>query len=405
MGPESPKATGLPGAAAQPRPGPRHTPMTPYLLVSRDFIKTGGMDRANYALASYLARQGREVHLVAYGAGKDLLAQPNVTLHRVPKLAGSYSLSEPLLDRVGRYWASHISARGGRVLVNGGNCLFGDVNWVHYVHTAYAPQPRPGMLRRLKSRWSHRTDVAREHRAMPRARLVVADSERTRRDVTTLLGIAQERVSTVYYGVDRELFRPAPPEARAAVRAQLGWRADQLVVAFIGVPGDHRKGFDTLFAAWQRLCADDGWDVDLAVIGAAPDLPAWKARAAEAGIGTRVHFLGFRRDVPDLLKACDALVSPTRYEAYGLAVHEALCCGLPAFVSRSAGVAERYPAELRDLLLADPEDSLGLAQRLRAWKEDRQRFQDPLRPFSERLRAYSWDHMAADMVQAMENMR
>ena len=37
---------------------------------------------------------------------------------------------------------------------------------------------------------------------------------------------------------------------------------------------------------------------------------------------------------------------PARYEAYGLAVHEALCRGLPALVSASAGVAERYPADL-----------------------------------------------------------
>ena len=39
--------------------------MKPFLLVSNDFVTTGGMDRANHALAMYLARKGHPVHLVA----------------------------------------------------------------------------------------------------------------------------------------------------------------------------------------------------------------------------------------------------------------------------------------------------------------------------------------------------
>ncbi|MDK2408772.1 glycosyltransferase [Aphanizomenon sp. PH219] len=54
-----------------------------------------------------------------------------------------------------------------------------------------------------------------------------------------------------------------------------------------------------------------------------------------------INFLGFRADVPNLLRAADCLVAPTRYEAYDLGVHEALCCGLPAIVSADAGVDER----------------------------------------------------------------
>ena len=40
--------------------------MKPYLIVTGDFVKTGGMDRANYALARYVAERGAETHLVAY---------------------------------------------------------------------------------------------------------------------------------------------------------------------------------------------------------------------------------------------------------------------------------------------------------------------------------------------------
>ena len=44
-----------------------------FALVSGDFVKTGGMDRANYALASYLARQGRAVHASSNWFGRELL--------------------------------------------------------------------------------------------------------------------------------------------------------------------------------------------------------------------------------------------------------------------------------------------------------------------------------------------
>ena len=57
-----------------------------------------------------------------------------------------------------------------------------------------------------------------------------------------------------------------------------------------------------------------------------------------------------------MLWGCDALVLPSRYEGYGRPVQEALCCGLPALVSRASGIAEQYPAELADLIIPDAED-------------------------------------------------
>ena len=137
---------------------------------------------------------------------------------------------------------------------------------------------------------------------------------------------------------------------------------------FVGALGDQRKGFDTLFHAWVRLCAQKAWDVDLCVAGTGAQRESWEREARLRGLGERVRFLGFRKDMPRLLSAADLLVAPTRYEPYGLGVHEALCVGIPALVSRSAGVAERYPAELQGLLLDSPDDSGELMRRLEDWR-------------------------------------
>src|SRR4029453_8330977 len=110
------------------------------------------------------------------------------------------------------------------------------------------------------------------------------------------------------------------------------------------------------------------WNVDLKVVGVGAQREHWEREARERGLGERIQFLGFRKDVPQLMAAADLLLAPTRYEAYGLGVHEALCTGLPALVSRTAGVAERYPSELRELQIDDPNDVEELVRRLELWR-------------------------------------
>jgi glycosyltransferase involved in cell wall biosynthesis len=175
------------------------------------------------------------------------------------------------------------------------------------------------------------------------------------------------------------------------------------MMVFVGAMEDRRKGFDTVFEAWKILCGDPRWDGDLAVIGIGSETSIWLERARRLRIERRVHFLGFRSDVPALLRACDAMIAPTRYEAYGLGIHEALCCGLPAFVSSDAGVAERYPTELRDLLLPDPEDVNALVQRLRTWRDNVYYWRERVLPFSRELRRYTWNDMSRDIVVVAES--
>ncbi|MCP9494503.1 MAG: glycosyltransferase family 4 protein [Pyrinomonadaceae bacterium MAG19_C2-C3] len=366
--------------------------MKTYLIVSGDFVQTGGMDIANFALASYLAEQGNEVHLVAHHVDSALLNKPNVTFHRVPKPAKSYLLGEPLLDRAGRYWAAKISARGGRVIVNGGNCLWGDVNWVHYVHAAYTPHVAGNIWRQFKTPLAHRRFLAHERRAIKGARLIIANSERTKRDIVEHFDVPAERVNTIYYGIDPERFRPASIEERRAARRMLGWKVDGITAVFIGALGDSRKGFDTLFEAWQRLCADPTWDVDLIVVGTGAKLSAWQMRAAQHNL--RIQFLGFRRDVPTILAASDALIAPTRYEAYGLSVQEALCCGLPSIVTSSAGVVENYPKALSSLLLDEAKSVEKLTEMLRQLHDNYMQLKSCTVKLSEELRRYSWTEMA-----------
>jgi glycosyltransferase involved in cell wall biosynthesis len=387
-----------------------------WLVAAGDFVVTGGMDAANHALASYLARSGRETHLVAHRVAPDLSSLPGIHVHRVPRPLGSHLLGFPLLEEVAVYRAtSHsgfhrvdprmvVKTRPQVTLANGGN-FPGRATWLHYVHAAYRPEIAGRRLRRVveaAARWKALHD---ERAVTSKAAAVICNSALTARHAVELLGADPARVHTVYYGADPERFRPPSAQERARARAALRMNEDTPALAFVGALGDRRKGFDTLFHAFAFLSKEPGWDVTLLVAGAGGELEDWKRLAEEAGLSRRIRFLGFRADVREVLFAADGVVSPTRYEAYGLAVQEAICTGLPAIVSRAAGVAERIPSPLDALLLDEAEDAGELAERLLAWRAGVDSHRAAALELSATLRAWTWDHMAARIVDIVESHR
>ncbi len=375
-----------------------------FLLVAPDIIKTGGMDRCNYALASYLAHRGDDLDLVACRVEDDLRACPNVTYHRAARPLNAYLLGVPFVHRLGRRQAREISRQGGRVIVNGGCCDWGDVNWVHHINVIDKPPAIRNPIWDLKNRIAYNVFKEEERRIIPKARTIITTCERTRNDILHHFDVRPEVVHPVYLGIDPALFHPSDAAERATTRDRVGWSHDRPMLLFIGALGNRRKGFDILYDAWKALCAEPSWDADLSVIGRGTELPLWQARAVEDGLEKRAHFLGFRPDMADLLRAADAHVLPSRYEGYSMVTQEALCCGLPAFITEVAGIADRYPDELKNLLLIpDPEDVTDLVARLRRWRETKDACRAAVEPFSVRLREHTWDRMSEQIVGLIEN--
>jgi hypothetical protein len=71
-------------------------------------------------------------------------------------------------------------------------------------------------------------------------------------------------------------------------------------------------------------------------------------------------------------------------------------------VGRGAGVAERIPPPLDGLLLDDPDDAGELAARLLAWRAWVDAHRAAALALSEALRGWTWDHMAARVVDIVE---
>ncbi len=294
-------------------------------------------------------------------------------------------------------------SRNARVVVNGINCNWADINWVHWIHQCWQPSAfKAPLWFRFKHRLETWQATRLERTAFRSAKLLIANSERTRRDLMNLFGVPPERIHTVYPGTD-SVWNELTPERRDVGRAWLGVSPDRPLVAFIGALGyDSRKGFDILWRAWMDLCRLTEWDACLVVAGSGRALTDWRREAARSGLGGRVRFLGFTDQIFNLLAASDLLVSPARYESYGLNVQEALCCGVPAIVSASAGVAERYSSNLSPLLLPNPEDTHDLATRMLHWRRDISGWRTRLEPTTQMLRTYTWNDMASRIVNLAE---
>lgn len=381
----------------------------PWVIVAGGFHARGGMDKANAALAARLLARGHTVHMIAHAVSEELAAHARAEVLIVPRPAGSTLAGEGLLAREGRRRARALAAASGgarpRVVVNGGNCLWADANWVHSVHHAWPPRDEGAPLWfRAKNRLTNALARRRERRAVRAARVVVCNSERTRRDVIAHLGVAPDRVRVVALGTDASCARASDEERREA-RARLGvGQRGAPVVAFVGALGhDHNKGFDTLWRAWQALSARGGWDAELLVAGGGRGVGAWRERVGRSRAGERVRLIGFTERVEEVYAAADLLVSPVRYEAYGLNVHEAVCRGAAALVSARAGVAEVFTDDLSGMLLPDPEDSGDLAARLLKWRSDAEGWRRRFAPLAARLAARTWEDVAADFIAEVES--
>jgi glycogen synthase len=178
------------------------------------------------------------------------------------------------------------------------------------------------------------------------------------------------------------------------------------VALFVGALSyDNNKGLDTLLAAWHALSAGEQWDAYLVVAGGGSAVGRWRDWCAARGMSGRVRFTGFTDRISECLAAADLLVSPVRYEGYGLNVHEAICSGLAFMVSRSAGIAERIPEHLSDMLIEDPEDAGQLANRLLAWRGNIQDWKLRVEPLRQEFCQYLWSDMAKKIVGLVENSR
>ena len=90
------------------------------------------------------------------------------------------------------------------------------------------------------------------------------------------------------------------------------------------------KGFDLLIQSFAEIAKEEpDIDLDIAGGGNEEDFKKLQVIAKESGVGNRVHFLGFRNDIDDLMKTHSVFILSSRTEGFGMVLIEAMSQGLP----------------------------------------------------------------------------
>jgi glycosyltransferase involved in cell wall biosynthesis len=147
---------------------------------------------------------------------------------------------------------------------------------------------------------------------------------------------AQQALLGGYRGEAEVIYNWAPQRDAADegdLRAELGLQPQQLLVGSLGRL-NKAKGMDFLVAAFR---ASAPRDAVLAILGEGEEMAALQ-RLADGD--PRIRLLGFRNDVNAALQAMDLFVSPSREEAFPLAILEAMRAGLPVIASATQGPLE-----------------------------------------------------------------
>ena len=161
-------------------------------------------------------------------------------------------------------------------------------------------------------------------------------------------GLPAERVRLLHNGVDSVRFQPAVPGSgiRQRIRQELGVPENACLGLTVGQIG-LRKGLDVLAEAAVQL-AEPLPELHLAIVGqrfsTKPESLQWEQavrdRFDSAGLSARVHWTGWRDDMPQLMQAADLLIHAALQEPLGRVLLEAAAAGLPIVATSTGGTAE-----------------------------------------------------------------
>ena len=186
--------------------------------------------------------------------------------------------------------------------------------------------------RRLESgppkAYKARVDLRKDREVML-ADCIFATSELAAESYRANIG-SEKCVKAIPLGVDTERFKPGVEQTSSHMALQ------PFTFIFVG-SGTGRKGFDFILESMERLLLE-GLSLRLSVAGVIDrSLLTGRERVLN---NTREYGMVSHNELPSVLRSAQCLLLPSRVDAFGLVVPEAMACGVPAIVSDMVGAKE-----------------------------------------------------------------
>ena len=169
-------------------------------------------------------------------------------------------------------------------------------------------------------------------------------------------------VTQIYNGVDTASFTPASQGVKQAVKQEMGFSPDDLLVGIVARL-DAIKNHGALIDAVNQVALARP-DVKLVVVGDGPEAGTLKILA-----GGNVRFLGYRSDAARLMQGFDLFVLPSFNEGISNTILEAMATGLPVIASAVGGNPELV-GDGKNGFLVDPYKPWDMADIIMAYLTD-----------------------------------
>jgi glycosyltransferase involved in cell wall biosynthesis len=237
--------------------------------------------------------------------------------------------------------------------------------------------------------------------AAPRAKIILADSHASKRDILGKLQVPDEQVRVVYLAPAPH-YRPAETWQQIVEIKEKYNLPDEFVLYLGGY--DVRKNISALLHAytWVSSTLQDAFPLVLAGELPKADTPFFPDPlriARELNLEKYIITPGWiaEEDKPLLYAAAAVFVFPSRYEGFGLPVLEAMACGTPVVTTNAASIPELAgPAAFQ----LDPADTKHMAAPiLRLCTEENSNDEMIERGFDQ-VEKFSWQQTAAETLQA-----
>ena len=161
-------------------------------------------------------------------------------------------------------------------------------------------------------------------------------SENARRLVMQKSGIRPERVTTIPNGIDAEEYSKDIDMRK--MKDDIEVRSDARLISIVARLSPE-KDHEMLLEAFSLFCKQFT-DVDLVVVGDGGLFEDLKNTTRRLEVAPRVHFLGYRKDVAQLLATFDCFVLSSRSEGLSMTLLEAMAAGLPVVATDVGGNSE-----------------------------------------------------------------
>ncbi len=172
-----------------------------------------------------------------------------------------------------------------------------------------------------------------------------------------------ERINyTPGIGLDTSYYSPAKvsPEEISKVRQELGLTSSDSLLLCVAEFTPNKRHCDQL----EAIAKLKRPGVHLAFAGDGEIRPQLEAKAQELGLTEQVHFLGFRSDIPALIRSSDALLLTSKREGLPRSIMEALCLGTPVIGTQIRGIRDLLADQCG--LLVDVGDTPALTEAIAA---------------------------------------